>query len=256
MEGVGDDHDAVPAAARVAALKGPLGPGQVLVGGAAALLGEDGAIGHAPLAGPAGPRPALGEAVAGLLAPGEHQHRGHLVAPQLDGVLEAGLVDGRRPAVVLGRPQDHDGVDPGPLVLAHPPGHQGSGDGEVGEHEHEEANQDAAHARILRSLRTWPFTGPGGWLNTASQRRWRVGARNPRGASACVGYGVCAWAPWWWRSAWSWPPAAVATRRAATPAAAAAPPRPRRSAWSTTSAAAVTSRSTTPPGPGSTRPRR
>src|SRR4029453_3266197 len=63
VEGVGDDHDAGPAAAGVAPLKGPLGPGQVLVGGAAALLDQHGPGGDAALAGPAGPRPALGEAV-------------------------------------------------------------------------------------------------------------------------------------------------------------------------------------------------
>src|SRR5829696_1131515 len=62
VEGVGDDHDAVAAAAGVAALQQPFRPGQVLVGGAAALLGEDGPRRHTPLDGPAGPRPALGEA--------------------------------------------------------------------------------------------------------------------------------------------------------------------------------------------------
>ena len=81
-------------AAGAAPLQEPPGPGQVLVGGAAALLGEHGRLRHPPGDGPAGARPALGEAVAGLLAPGEHQQRGHVLAPQVDGVLQAGLVDG------------------------------------------------------------------------------------------------------------------------------------------------------------------
>ena len=56
VEGVGHDHDAGPAAVRVAPLQGTLGPGQVLVRCGCAPRSAWPAR-HPALAGPAGPEP-------------------------------------------------------------------------------------------------------------------------------------------------------------------------------------------------------
>ena len=64
--------------------------------------------------------------------------------PERDGVLEAGLEHGRRPAVVLGGAQHDDGVGGALLVAAAlPPDLEGRGTGRDGDRQ--AADQEEAH---------------------------------------------------------------------------------------------------------------
>ena len=148
-----------PAAVRVAPLQGALGPGQVLVGGAAALLGQHGLLGHPALAGPASPQPpsvkrspslppvntssrATWSATAPRRAPGGPRR-------WPTGARRTGAAPGprwRRPG----------GARPCPSTW--PPGWWSRPSRRAGSTRR--AQQDAAHPRILRSLPTTP-TSPG-----------------------------------------------------------------------------------------------
>ena len=101
----------------------------------------------------------LGRPVTGLLAAGHHQEAVVAGLEQVDGMLQPRLEDRRRPAVVLGRAEDHDRAGrPGLVLEALLPDPERAVDGHAQQRRRpsrREPDQRPAHAG--RGHRPWHF---------------------------------------------------------------------------------------------------